>query len=78
MYPVAGGTVRMPKKDVLLGGKYLIPKGTTVFLPVRGSPLASDSKLLHQQPLDIVPEVAWFCLESSIGCCMLCGSVQGC
>lgn len=35
MYPVAGGTVRNPKKDVLLGGKYLIPKGTTIFLPVR-------------------------------------------
>ncbi|CAL8468296.1 g7836 [Coccomyxa elongata] len=34
MYPVAGGTVRMPKKDVLLGGKYLIPKNTTVFLPL--------------------------------------------
>lgn len=34
MYPVAGGTVRMPKKDVLLAGKHLIPKNTTVFLPV--------------------------------------------
>lgn len=34
MYPVAGGTVRMPTKDVLLGGKYLIPKHVTVFVPV--------------------------------------------
>lgn len=35
MFPVAGGTVRAPKKDVLLAGKYIIPKRTTVFLPVR-------------------------------------------
>lgn len=34
MYPVAGGTVRMPTKDVLLGGRYLIPKHVTVFVPV--------------------------------------------
>ena len=48
MYPVAGGTVRMPMKDVLLGGKYLIPKGTTVFLPVR--PLSPCvEKLSHYQ-----------------------------
>ncbi len=35
MYPVAGGTVRMPKKDVVVGGKHVIPKDVTVFLPVR-------------------------------------------
>ena len=35
MYPVAGGTVRAPKKDVMLAGKYIIPARTTVFLPVR-------------------------------------------
>ena len=34
MYPVAGGTVRMPKKDVVVGGQYLIPQDVTVFLPV--------------------------------------------
>jgi len=34
MYPVAGGTVRMPKKDVVVGGKYVIPKNVTVFMPV--------------------------------------------
>ncbi|CAK0779841.1 hypothetical protein CVIRNUC_004867 [Coccomyxa viridis] len=33
MYPVAGGTVRAPKKDVMLAGKYIIPARTTVFLP---------------------------------------------
>ena len=35
MYPVAGGTVRMPKKDVVVGGQHVIPKDVTVFLPVR-------------------------------------------
>jgi cytochrome P450 len=34
MYPVAGGTVRQPKQDVLLGGRFLIPKHVTVFVPV--------------------------------------------
>ena len=37
MYPVAGGTVRMPKKDVVVGGQYVIPKDVTVFLPVSTS-----------------------------------------
>ena len=34
MYPVAGGTLRMPNKDVVIGGKHVIPKNVAVFLPV--------------------------------------------
>ena len=32
--PVAGGTVREARRDVLLGGKYLIPARTPLFLPL--------------------------------------------
>ena len=41
MYPVAGGTVRAPKKDVLLAANYVIPKRVTVFMPVSASPRAA-------------------------------------
>ena len=34
MFPVAGGTVREVRRDVLLGGKYVIPKNTSIFLPL--------------------------------------------
>lgn len=48
MYPVAGGTVRMPKKDVVVGGQYVIPKDVTVFLPV--SPAACYAQMHKHQP----------------------------
>ena len=48
MYPVAGGTVRMPKKDVVVGGQYVIPKDVTVFLPV--SPAARYTQTKRHQP----------------------------
>ncbi|EIE19314.1 cytochrome P450 [Coccomyxa subellipsoidea C-169] len=53
MYPVAGGTVRMPKKDVLLGGKYLIPKGTTVFLPLHA---IHNCRANYEEPDKFLPE----------------------
>ena len=34
MLPVAGGTVREVRRDVLLGGKHIIPKNTSIFLPL--------------------------------------------
>lgn len=51
MYPVAGGTVRAPKKDVLLAGKYVIPKRVTVFMPVRPRP----EQLRVASPCGILP-----------------------
>ncbi|KAK9914782.1 hypothetical protein WJX75_000489 [Coccomyxa subellipsoidea] len=53
MYPVAGGTVRNPKKDVLLGGKYLIPKGTTIFLPLHA---IHNCKSNWAEPEKFLPE----------------------
>ena len=32
--PVAGGTARVCARDVLLGGKYLIPRNTPIILPL--------------------------------------------
>lgn len=34
MFPVAGGTVREVRRDVVLGGKHVIPKNTSIFLPL--------------------------------------------
>ena len=32
--PVAGGTARVCARDIVLGGKYLIPRNTPIILPV--------------------------------------------
>ena len=50
MYPVAGGTVRAPKRDVLLAGKYVIPKRVTVLMPVRASPRAAQGYTIIWHP----------------------------
>ena len=55
MYPVAGGTVRMPRKDIVIGGKHVIPKNVTVFLPVSPAELPTQAQTSNPPACTVWP-----------------------
>ena len=53
MLPVAGGTVREARRDVLLGGRHLIPRNTPLFLPLHA---IHNSWRNFEEPGSFLPE----------------------
>lgn len=68
MYPVAGGTVRTPLRDVqLAGGKYVLPKGVMVFLPVAPA-LRTSCQHSCNKPVVVGSSAVSFCAASMQVC----------